>query len=75
MSKAEQAVLAILDQGDDPVKFRKGLAEHAGVAVEVIDAIIERSGSPRDVHPDVVADEIRHTPGYGAGTGLNTYDE
>jgi hypothetical protein len=47
MTKAEAAVKSILDQGGDPKQYRQGLADHYGVTVETIDAIIASTTTPR----------------------------
>lgn len=53
----QSAVKAILNQGQDPTTFRKGLAERFGITVEEMDAIIAQSGPVRQVSAETVAQE------------------
>jgi hypothetical protein len=55
-AKAVAAVQAVLAQGGDPKVYRQGLADHAGVTVEEIDAIIAQSGEPSTDSAAVIAD-------------------
>jgi hypothetical protein len=68
MSTLQADIAAILAQGQNPAKFRAGLAKRHGISVESVDTAIAAAGEPANISAEEAAQRRMREERQAAGT-------